>query len=85
MKLIDKSDDLEKEMDIFFEKMKVLENENIFEETFKNIALHFANWQKEQDMKKFKDILWKVNIDADDYFEQMNDCYDTLCEMVKNY
>ena len=37
-----------------------------------------ANWQKEQDMKKFKDILRKVNIDADDCFEQMNDCYDTL-------
>ena len=29
----------------------VQEHENIFEDTFKNIARHFAEWQKEQMMK----------------------------------
>jgi hypothetical protein len=35
---------LEEEMDKFFETMLVLEHENIFEDTFKNIARHFAEW-----------------------------------------
>jgi hypothetical protein len=43
------SEDLETEMESFFIKMQVQENENIFEDTFKNIARHFAAWQKEQD------------------------------------
>ena len=43
---------LEKEMDKFFETMPVLEHENIFEDTFKNIARHFAQWQKEQMLKE---------------------------------
>ena len=43
---------LEEEMDKFFETMQVLERENIFEDTFKNIARHFAEWQKEQMMKE---------------------------------
>jgi hypothetical protein len=43
------SEDLEEEMDSFFESMPVQEYENIFEDTFKNIARHFANWQKQQD------------------------------------
>lgn len=40
-------DELEKEMDRFFETMPVLEHENIFEDTFKNIARHFAKWGAE--------------------------------------
>lgn len=35
---------LEEEMEKFFETMPVLEHENIFEDTFKNIARHFAEW-----------------------------------------
>ncbi len=45
------SEDLDVEMDKFFETMPVLEHENIFEDTFKNIARHFAQWQKEQLLK----------------------------------
>ena len=45
-------DGLEEEMDKFFETMTVLEHENIFEDTFKNIARHFAQWQKSQMMKE---------------------------------
>ena len=40
-------DGLEEEMDQFFETMPVLEHENIFEETFQNIARHFAEWGAE--------------------------------------
>lgn len=46
------SDGLEKEMDSYFLKMSVQEHENIFEDTFKNIARHFANWQKQQTIRK---------------------------------
>lgn len=35
---------LEEEMEKFFETMPVLEHENIFEDTFQNIARHFAEW-----------------------------------------
>lgn len=45
------SEDLEKEMDSFFEQMPVLEHENIFEDTFQNIARHFAEWQKDKDTR----------------------------------
>lgn len=38
-------------MDSYFLKMSVQEHENIFEDTFKNIARHFANWQKQQDQE----------------------------------
>ena len=41
--------DLEKEMDSFFLKMQLQGHENIFETTFKDIAKHFAEWQKCQD------------------------------------
>ena len=44
---------LEEEMDKFFETMPVLEHENIFEDTFKNIARHFAKWGAEH-LKKNK-------------------------------
>lgn len=37
-------EELEDEMDRFFETMPVIELENIFEDTFKNIARHFAKW-----------------------------------------
>lgn len=42
---------LEEEMDKFFETMPVLEHENIFEDTFKNIARHFAEWGAEHAKK----------------------------------
>lgn len=42
---------LEEEMDKFFETMPVLEHENIFEDTFKNIARHFAKWGTEHAKK----------------------------------
>ena len=45
------SEDLEKEMDRYFETMQVLEYEYIFEDTFQRIAKHFAQWQREQMMK----------------------------------
>ena len=45
------SEDLEREMDKYFETMPVLEYENIFEDTFQRIAKHFAQWQKERMMK----------------------------------
>ena len=38
---------LEAEMEKFFETMPVLEHENIFEDTFQNIARHFAEWGAE--------------------------------------
>ena len=38
---------LEEEMEKFFETMPVLEHENIFEDTFQNIARHFAEWGAE--------------------------------------
>lgn len=41
------SDGLEEEMDKYFEKMPVKEHENIFEDTFQNIARHFAKWGAE--------------------------------------
>ena len=41
------TEELEEEMDKFFETMPVLEHENIFEDTFKNIARHFAEWGAE--------------------------------------
>lgn len=41
--------DLEEEMESFFMRMQVQQYENIFEDTFKDIARHFAIWQKEQD------------------------------------
>ena len=44
--------DLEEEMDSYFDNMQVQDHENIFEETYKNIARHFANWQREQMMEK---------------------------------
>ena len=47
------SEGLEEEMDKFFETMPVLEHENIFEDTFKNIARHFAKWGAEH-LKKNK-------------------------------
>lgn len=37
---------LDEEMEKFFETMPVLEHENIFEDTFQNIARHFAEWGK---------------------------------------
>ena len=43
---------LEEEMDRFFETMPVLEHENIFEDTFKNIARHFAQWQRQKMLKE---------------------------------
>ena len=46
-KQIKDGEELEEEMDKFFETMPVLEHENIFEETFKNIARHFAQWGAE--------------------------------------
>lgn len=46
-KQIKDGEELEEEMDKFFETMPVLEHENIFEETFKNIARHFAEWGAE--------------------------------------
>lgn len=39
---------LDEEMEKFFETMPVLEHENIFEDTFKNIARHFAEWGRKQ-------------------------------------
>lgn len=39
---------LEEEMEKFFETMPVLEHENIFEDTFQNIARHFAEWGIEE-------------------------------------
>lgn len=39
--------ELEKEMDDYFEKMTVHSHENIFEETYHNIARHFAQWGAE--------------------------------------
>ena len=45
------SEDFEKEADSFFENMTMQEYENIFEDTFKNIARHFADWQKQQIFK----------------------------------
>lgn len=39
--------DLEKEMDEYFENMAVQEHENIFEDTYHNIARHFAQWGAE--------------------------------------
>ncbi len=45
------SEELEREMDRYFETMQVLEHENIFEDTFQRIAKHFVEWQREQMMK----------------------------------
>lgn len=45
------SEDLEEEMDRFFEEMPVQEQENIFEDTYQMIARHFAEWQKQQMLK----------------------------------
>jgi hypothetical protein len=56
------SEDLETEMESFFIKMQVQENENIFEDTFKNIARHFAKWQKQQMMAKAFDFTKEHNI-----------------------
>lgn len=46
---------LEEEMDKFFETMPVLEHENIFEDTFKNIARHFAQWGAERQKEQMMD------------------------------
>ena len=40
------SDNLEKELNDFFLKMELKNNEYISEETFRNIALHFINWKR---------------------------------------
>lgn len=50
------SEELEKEMNDFFLTMQVQDKEYINEDTFRSIARHFVDWQKEQLMK-----------DADDY------------------
>ena len=45
------SNDLDEEMDRFFDGMPIQEHENIFEDTYQMIARHFAKWgekQKEQ-------------------------------------
>ena len=50
-------EELEEEMDRYFETMPVFEHENIFEETFKSIAIHFydlgqrraAEWNREDE------------------------------------
>jgi len=44
-------DELEDEMDRYFETMPVLEHENIFDCTFQNIARHFAKWGSEHAKK----------------------------------
>lgn len=48
------SEDLEQEMDRYFETMQVLEHEYIFEDTFQRIAKHFTEWQKERDQKELQ-------------------------------
>ena len=45
------NDDFEKEMNDFFLTMQVQDNEYINEDTFRSIARHFAEWQKQQMMK----------------------------------
>ena len=47
---------LEEEMDKFFETMFVLEHENIFEETFKNIARHFYELGCRNTAEKYDEI-----------------------------
>lgn len=49
-------DGLEAEMDKFFETMPVLEHENIFEETFKNIARHFYELGCTRTAEKYDEI-----------------------------
>lgn len=46
---------LEEEMEKFFETMPVLEHENIFEDTFQNIARHFAEWGRKQVLQEIYD------------------------------
>lgn len=60
------SDDLEDEMDRYFESMEVQEHENIFEDTFHRIAKHFAEWGAEHlrdSTKKISDDLEKKTFD----------------------
>ena len=57
-------DDFEEEADRFFEEMPVQEHENIFEDTFKNIARHFAEWQKKKDEKDEADMLLVSYLDG---------------------
>ena len=51
------ANDLDEEMDRFFEGMPIQEHENIFEDTYQMIARHFAKWgegHKEQNEKPLK-------------------------------
>lgn len=53
--------DLEKEMDEYFENMAVQEHENIFEDTYHNIARHFAQWGAEHLKKQIMATRKKKN------------------------
>ena len=53
-------DGLEEEMDKFFETMPVLEHENIFEDTFKYIAEHFAEWGYLRAAEKYNEVEYNL-------------------------
>lgn len=75
---------LEEEMDKFFETMPVLEHENIFEDIFKNIARHFANWQKEQMLKEAIDgEISSVDAGDDSYVKTIK--MPELRKAIRNY
>lgn len=59
------SEGLEKEMNDFFLTMQVQDKEYINEDTFRSIARHFVDWQKEQLMAKAIDV--EVKVDAGGY------------------
>lgn len=77
-------DELEKEMDEFFETMPVLEHENIFEDTFKNIARHFAQWQREQMMREaVEGEISSVDVGDDSYVKTLK--ISELQKAIRNY
>jgi hypothetical protein len=49
----------------------------------KNAFKAGATWDKKKWIAKVEKYLDKVDIDKDDYWDELNDCYDGLCEMVK--
>lgn len=49
----------------------------------KNAFKAGAAWDKKKWLSKVEKYLDMVDINKDDYWNELNDCYDGLCEMIK--
>lgn len=72
------SDDLEKASEDYA-KSTLVGSPSIKKNAFKAGAA----WDKKKWFSKVEKYLDMVDINKDDYWDELNDCYDGLCEMIK--